>query len=74
MGPCAPGFKKSERACRVVSPSSSAGSGTVTDPVAPSAGSVELDKNLPFLGTLLKKEQDIVAFADQSAGGSRWRS
>jgi len=36
--------------------------------------SVELDKNLPFLGTLLKKEQDLVAFADQSAGGSRWRS
>jgi hypothetical protein len=29
---------------------------------------VKLDKNLPFLGTLLKKEQDIVAFADQLAG------
>ena len=35
---------------------------------------VELDKNLPFLGTLLKKEQDLVAFADQLAGGRRWRS
>lgn len=36
--------------------------------------SVELDKKLPFLGTLLKKEQDLSAFADQAAGGSRWRS
>jgi MoxR-like ATPase len=35
---------------------------------------VKLDKNLPFLGTLLKKEQDIVAFADQLAGGKRYRS
>ena len=35
---------------------------------------VKLDKSLPFLGTLLKKEQDLVAFADQLAGGSRWRS
>jgi len=35
---------------------------------------VKLDKNLPFLGTLLKKEQDLVAYADQIAGGSRWRS
>ncbi len=35
---------------------------------------VKLDKNLPFLGALLKKEQDLVAFADQLAGGSRWRS
>jgi MoxR-like ATPase len=35
---------------------------------------VKLDKNLPFLGTLLKKEQDLVAYADQLAGGSRWRS
>ena len=26
------------------------------------------------LGTLLKKEQDLVAFADQLAGGRRWRS
>jgi MoxR-like ATPase len=35
---------------------------------------VKLDKNLPFLGTLLKKEQDLVAYADQLAGGQRWRS
>jgi MoxR-like ATPase len=37
-------------------------------------GSVELDKNLPFLGTLLKKEQDLEAFADQLAGGRKYRS
>jgi len=36
--------------------------------------SVKLEKNLPFLGTLLKKEQDLVAYADQIAGGSQWRS
>jgi len=35
---------------------------------------VKLDKNLPFLGTLLKKEQDLAAYADQVAGGARWRS
>ncbi len=35
---------------------------------------VKLDKNLPFLGTLLKKEQDLVAYADQMSGGARWRS
>jgi MoxR-like ATPase len=35
---------------------------------------IKLDKNLPFLGTLLKKEQDLVAYADQLTGGSRWRS
>jgi hypothetical protein len=35
---------------------------------------VKLDKSLPFLGALLKKEQDLVAFADQIAGGKRWRS
>ncbi|MBK8408197.1 MAG: MoxR family ATPase [Sandaracinaceae bacterium] len=35
---------------------------------------VRLDQNLPFLGALLKKEQDLVAFADQLAGGRRWRS
>jgi len=35
---------------------------------------VKLDGNLPFLGTLLKKEQDLVAYADQLSGGSRWRS
>ena len=36
--------------------------------------SVKLDKSLPFLGALLKKEQDLSAFADQLAGGRRWRS
>jgi MoxR-like ATPase len=36
--------------------------------------SVKLEQNLPFLGTLLKKEQDLAAFADQLAGGSQWRS
>jgi len=35
---------------------------------------VKLDKSLPFLGTLLKKEQDLVAYADQITGGARWRS
>jgi MoxR-like ATPase len=35
---------------------------------------VKLDKSLPFLGTLLKKEQDLVAYADQLTGGARWRS
>jgi MoxR-like ATPase len=44
--------------------------------VLKSAGvtSVKLDQKLPFLGALLKKEQDVVALADQLAGGSRWRS
>lgn len=37
-------------------------------------GDIKLDKNLPFLGTLLKKEQDLAAYADQVAGGARWRS
>lgn len=35
---------------------------------------VRLEKNLPFLGTLLKKEQDIAAYADQISGGRRYRS
>jgi len=35
---------------------------------------LKLDSQLPFLGALLKKEQDMVALADQLAGGSRWRS
>jgi MoxR-like ATPase len=35
---------------------------------------VKLDQNLPFLGALLKKEQDLVAYADQLAGGRRFRS
>jgi MoxR-like ATPase len=44
--------------------------------VLKSAGvaNVKLDQKLPFLGALLKKEQDIVALADQLAGGTRWRS
>jgi MoxR-like ATPase len=37
-------------------------------------GEVKLEKNLPFLGTLLKKEQDLAAYADQLAGGRRYRS
>ena len=36
--------------------------------------SVKLEASLPFLGTLLKKEQDLAAYADQLAGGARWRS
>ena len=36
--------------------------------------SVKLEQKLPFLGTLLKKEQDLAAYADQLAGGSHWRS
>jgi MoxR-like ATPase len=35
---------------------------------------VKLDKELPYLGALLKKEQDLAAFADQLAGGRRYRS
>src|SRR5687768_14646491 len=35
---------------------------------------VRLEQNLPFLGALLKKEQDLAAFADQLAGGRRFRS
>lgn len=35
---------------------------------------VRLDKTMPFLGTLLKKEQDLVAMADQLSGGRRYRS
>jgi MoxR-like ATPase len=35
---------------------------------------VKLDQTLPFLGALLKKEQDMVALADQLAGGKRYRS
>jgi MoxR-like ATPase len=36
--------------------------------------SVKLERELPFLGALLKKEQDMVAFADQLAGGRKFRS
>jgi MoxR-like ATPase len=35
---------------------------------------VKLESNLPFLGALLKKEQDLVAFADELSGGRRYRS
>jgi MoxR-like ATPase len=35
---------------------------------------VKLDKELPFLGALLKKEQDLAAYADQLSGGKRYRS
>jgi MoxR-like ATPase len=35
---------------------------------------VKLEDNLPFLGALLKKEQDLVAYADQLSGGRQWRS
>jgi MoxR-like ATPase len=35
---------------------------------------IKLDKSLPFLGALLKKEQDLVVLADQLAGGKKYRS
>ena len=35
---------------------------------------VKLDSSLPFLGALLKKEQDLVVLADQLAGGRKYRS
>ena len=35
---------------------------------------VKLDAQLPFLGTLLKKEQDLVLLADRLAGGRQFRS
>ncbi len=34
----------------------------------------ELGERLPFLGTLIKKEQDLIALADQLSGGRRYRS
>jgi MoxR-like ATPase len=36
--------------------------------------SVKLDRELPFVGALLKKEQDLVALADQLSGGKKFRS
>ena len=36
--------------------------------------SVELDSSLPFLGALLKREQDLLAFAEASTGGRRPRA
>ncbi|HVY47774.1 MAG TPA: MoxR family ATPase [Minicystis sp.] len=38
------------------------------------ATEVKLGEALPFLGALLKKEQDIAALADSLAGGRRYRS
>jgi MoxR-like ATPase len=35
---------------------------------------VKLEKELPFLGALLKKEQDMAALADQLSGGKKFRS
>src|SRR5258708_5145667 len=35
---------------------------------------VKLDLALPFLGTLLKKEQDLAAYADNLAGGRKYRA
>ena len=35
---------------------------------------VKLDRELPFLGALLKKEQDLATLADQLAGGKKFRS
>ncbi len=35
---------------------------------------VKLDKTLPFLGALIKKEQDLAVLADQLAGGRKYRS
>jgi len=44
--------------------------------VLKSAGisSVKLDSSLPFLGTLLKKEQDLSIYAEQVVSPRRWRS
>jgi MoxR-like ATPase len=36
--------------------------------------SVKLDQAVPFLGALIKKEQDLIALADQLAGGKKFRS
>ncbi|MBX3272066.1 MAG: MoxR family ATPase [Sandaracinaceae bacterium] len=41
---------------------------------AAGVANVKLDQKLPYLGALLKKEQDVVALADQLAGGPRYRS
>jgi MoxR-like ATPase len=35
---------------------------------------IKLEKELPFLGALLKKEQDLAALADQLSGGRKYRS
>jgi MoxR-like ATPase len=36
-------------------------------------GHVALDEGMPFLGALLKREQDLLAFAEAQAGGRRYR-
>jgi MoxR-like ATPase len=38
------------------------------------ASEVRLEQAMPFVGALLKKEQDLVAFADQLSGGRKYRS
>ena len=38
------------------------------------ASEVRLEQAMPFVGALLKKEQDLVTFADQLAGGRKYRS
>ena len=35
---------------------------------------VKLEQGMPFLGALLKKEQDLITLADQLSGGRRYRS
>ena len=35
---------------------------------------VKLDENLPFLGALLKREQDLLAFTETFGGGKRTRA
>ncbi len=37
-------------------------------------GGISLTEKIPFLGTLLKKEQDLAALADQLSGGRKYRS
>jgi MoxR-like ATPase len=37
-------------------------------------GEVKLDAALPFLGALLKKEQDVAAYASEIAGGRKYRA
>jgi MoxR-like ATPase len=37
-------------------------------------GEVKLEAALPFLGTLLKKEQDVAAYAAELAGGRKYRT
>jgi MoxR-like ATPase len=37
-------------------------------------GGISLTGKIPFLGTLLKKEQDLAALADQLSGGRKYRS